>query len=76
MEALTIVVRREAVVYGDLKLYRSGPASKASLVSLAEDGEPVVTKDHPETVAKLTAALDKWQESVSASVRGEDYPKV
>ena len=72
----SMVVRRDAVVYGDLKLYRSGSARKASLVSLAEDGEPVVTKDHPETVAKLTAALDKWQESVSASVRGEDYPKV
>jgi hypothetical protein len=71
----TIAVREEAVILGDLKLYRSGPGSKVRLVSLAEPGEPNVTKAHPRVAKKLTTELDRWQESVAASLRGEDYAK-
>jgi arylsulfatase A-like enzyme len=53
------------------------PAGQYELYDLLSDPneQTDLAEKHPEIVAAMKTALEKWQESVVQSFRGEDYPK-
>ena len=54
-----------------------GSLSKWELYDLTVDlsEHTDLAAQHPEIVSRMKAELEKWQQSVLRSNRGEDYPK-
>jgi hypothetical protein len=54
----------------------AGPPSRASAAPAFPRGpRDDVAAGHPDVVARMKAAMSRWQESVRRSQRGGDYPK-